>query len=116
MVVENKRRYSRLSRRLPVAIRGLPLFTTNISFSGAQISCPSMQLGIIGKDLEAKSLSSDLKLPNNRSVRIDCAVIYVTEYADEHLIGLHFFRFKDDGDRLLREYFLETSGAEYFAK
>ncbi|MCP4043189.1 MAG: PilZ domain-containing protein, partial [Gammaproteobacteria bacterium] len=99
---------------LPIDIGGLPLFTTNISFSGAQISCPNMMLGIIKRDLEAKSLSLDLKLPSNSTARINCAVIYVSDYADEYLIGLHFSRFEDDGDRLLKEYFLEISGPEYF--
>ncbi|TNF98997.1 MAG: PilZ domain-containing protein [Gammaproteobacteria bacterium] len=95
---------TRYRASLPVNINGLPLHTNNISLSGLQISCPSLMLAMLGDGLEGNTLQVDLTLAGQGKIMTECEVVYVSDYGEEYLIGLHFNSFDGSGQSVYKEY------------
>jgi hypothetical protein len=107
-----KRRHPRYAVALPVSLRGLPLWTRNLSSSGLQVSCPAMNFGLLFGSGPREELEIELSAPNRRCLRLGCRVVYASQHGDEHLVGLEILRMSE-ADRTELEQLVETLAGRY---
>lgn len=86
--------------------------SSNLSLTGAQVSCPAMIYRLISPQLETPPVPVTLTLENN-VLSIEARVVYASDYDDEFLLGLSFDAFDGDAAPLLRDYLLAHGGPEY---
>jgi hypothetical protein len=103
MGIEN-RRHPRYSARVELGIRGLQIYTNNVSISGFQCSCPTMLMGILLPEDAGGAMDATAKLPDGTVCRFNARVAYLTDYGDEFLIGAQITAFESDGEEIFARY------------
>jgi hypothetical protein len=88
------------------------LATTNVSLSGMQLSCPALLFGLLQPALDRGTLELSLLLPDESVARCACAVVYVSHYGYQYLVGVTFLAFEGDGYERFRRACLDPPGPE----
>lgn len=109
---EDNRAYPRFRIGLPVTALGFEFTTTNLSLSGAQISCSESIYKLISGKLDSRNLRLTLHL-NQSAIDLMARIPYVSSYGEESLIGLHFEAFENDGCESLKAFIVERKGEDF---
>ena len=105
-------RYPRLRANLRIRIHGMYMATTNISLSGAQVSCPAMKYQVLGAKLASGDAPVQIVLDDDR-IDGKAKVMYASDYGDEFLLGVVFTGFEPESDTRFRAYLMAQGGPEF---
>ena len=110
-----ERRYTRLRLNMRVRLHGMYMLTNDVSFTGAQLSCPAMKFDIIRHKLAgATELPIELHAGDDR-IPVVGRLMYASDYGDEYLLGVSFMKFPGDGQARLESFLLTEAGPEALA-
>ena len=87
MTIEN-RRNARYLAALPLQMLGLPIFCGNVSSSGMQLSCPSINYRLLHERFKDGDLELTIELPDGEKLIAQARRVYASAYGDEYLIGV----------------------------
>src|SRR5262245_47654948 len=82
------RRHPRYPAALPARIKGLPLLTRNISRSGVQVSCHSMNFALMFGTAGSDTVEIEIDLPGEDRFIALYRVVYASPIDEDHLVGL----------------------------
>ncbi len=91
-----KRQHPRYRVCLDARVLGFEMSTANLSVTGMQLVCPAMIYEFIKNKLKTETLEACLSLPGEQFVNTGFEVIYITEWAEEFLIGSRFTSIDDE--------------------
>ena len=103
---EDRRSSSRLDVLLRAEANGVVLWTTNVSSGGMQLRCPALVFGLLQPGVDTGELSVLLRLTDEVSIPIRCAVVYLAHYGYDYLLGVRFAGIAEDDYALYRRHCL----------
>ena len=90
MTIEN-RRNARHVAALPIEMLGLPISCRNVSSSGMQLSCPSINYRLLHERFKDGDLELTIELPDGEKLIARARRVYASAYGDEYLIGIQLY-------------------------
>lgn len=103
---EDRRSSYRLDALLRAEANGVVLWTTNVSSGGMQLRCPALVFGLLQPGVDTGELSVLLRLTDEVSIPIRCAVVYLAHYGYDYLLGVRFAGIAEDDYTLYRRHCL----------
>lgn len=94
MTIEN-RWSARYPAALPIEALGLPISCHNVSATGMQLSCPSINYRLLHERFEEGDLELTIELPDGVRVAGRARRVYASAYDDEYLIGVQLSGLSD---------------------
>ncbi len=89
------------------------MFSANLSANGMQIVCPEMRVWHLVAELDTKAVTAGIQVSKHQRVDVQCSVAYVSEAADEILIGLHFEQFVQNAKQAWFDFIEAAVGPDY---
>lgn len=85
---EDRRGERRVDVVFPAEANGVVLWTTNASRGGMQLRCPALVFGLLQPHVETGKLYIQLRVTDQRSIALGCAVVYLAHYGYDYLLGV----------------------------
>ena len=89
---------------LTIDAMGLPITSRNVSRSGLQLSCPSMNYRLLQERFEQGRIELAIELPGGEKVRAHARRIYASSYEDEYLIGVQLSALNEADEQAYTAY------------
>ena len=108
MTIES-RRNARYLAALPIETLGLPISCRNVSSSGMQLSCPSINYRLLHERFKDGELELTIELPDGGKLIAQARRVYASAYGDEYLIGVELSGLSETHQRHFLAYLEKLS-------